>query len=260
LEVHTQALGDAPFDTLLVAGGEGVEDAAQSPVLRAFVQAAAGSARRVVSVCSGALVLAAAGLLDGRRATTHWRRAAQLQQRYPAVRVECDRIYVQDGPVWTSAGITAGLDLALALIEDDLGSEIARSTARHLVVYHRRAGGQSQFSTLLAIDPPSDRIRTALAFARERLHEPLPVERLAAAACLSPRQFGRAFRMETGQTPAKAVEQLRVEAARLRIEASREPIEAIAQAVGFTDPERMRRAFLRLYGQPPQALRRVARS
>ncbi len=139
-------------------------------------------------------------------------------------------------------------------------SLVARAAARELVVYHRRPGGQSQFSTLLDLDPESDRIRAALAFAREHLHERLPVERLAAIACLSPRQFGRAFRAETGETPAKAVERVRAEAAKLRIETSAEAIEVIAREVGFSDPERMRRAFLRVFGQPPQGIRRAARA
>jgi transcriptional regulator GlxA family with amidase domain len=162
--------------------------------------------------------------------------------------------------VWTSAGISAGIDFALALIEDDPGQECARATARELVVYHRRPGGQSQFSTLLALDPESDRIRAALGYAREHLHEKLPVERLAQIACLSVRQFARSFLVATGETPAKAVERLRAEAARLLIETSVEPIEAIAGQVGFADPERMRRAFLRLFGQPPQGIRRNARA
>ncbi|MDB5805519.1 MAG: AraC family transcriptional regulator [Betaproteobacteria bacterium] len=159
----------------------------------------------------------------------------------------------QSGP---SAGISAGIDLALALIEDDLGAEIARAVARELVVYHRRPGGQSQFSSLLEMDPPSSRISQALVYAREHLHEELGVERLAEVACLSRRQFDRAFAAETGQTLAKAVEKLRVETARLRVEDGGESLEAIARA-GFTDPERMRRAFLRVYGQPPQAIRRA---
>ena len=249
----------APPDTLLVAGGVGTRPVQRIAGLAGFVRRAAKDCRRIASVCTGAFILAEAGLLDDRAATTHWRQAATLQRQYPRVRVDGDRIFTRDGAIWTSAGITAGIDLALAMIEDDLGRDAARAAARELVVYHRRSGGQSQFSTLLDLDPPSDRIRDALAFARTRLHEPLPVERLAEAACLSPRQFGRAFVAETGQTPAKAVERLRAEAARARIESTPEPIELVARAVGFTDPERMRRAMLRVFGQPPQALRRAAR-
>ncbi|QCI63434.1 GlxA family transcriptional regulator [Phreatobacter stygius] len=265
LEVMTQALGKnpldgQPLDTLIVAGGAGTREAAKAPALLAFLGQAPERCRRVASVCTGAFVMAAAGLLDGRRATTHWHYAASLQRHNPRIRVEADRIFTKDGPIWTSAGVSSGIDLALALVEDDLGLDIARAIARHLVVYHRRPGGQSQFSTLLELDPPSSRIREALTYARDHLHETLSVERLADVACLSPRQFGRAFLAETGQTPAKAVERLRAEAARARIEAGREPIEAIARGVGFTDPERMRRAFVRAFGQPPQAIRRVARA
>jgi transcriptional regulator GlxA family with amidase domain len=259
VEVATGALASCSPDTLIVVGGGGVHQALSSSVLVAYIREAA-SRRRLASVCSGAFLLARAGVLGGRRATTHWRHAARLQREFPQVRVDADRIFVCDGTVWSSAGITAGIDLALALIEDDLGASVARAVARNLVVYYRRPGGQSQFSTLQALDPPSDRLRQALAYAREHLHEPLPVERLADVACLSPRQFTRTFVAETGVTPAKAVERLRAEAARARIEESREPLEQVARGVGFSDTERMRRAFLRLFGHPPQALRRAARA
>lgn len=249
-----------PLDTLVVVGGPGTERAMECTALLDFLVASTAASRRVASICSGALILAAAGLLDGRRATTHWLVAPELRRRYPRVRVDAERIFIQDGSLWTAAGVSAGIDLALALIEEDLGLEVSRSVARHLVVYHRRPGGQSQFSALLELEPPSDRIREALSYAREHLHEPLGVERLAQAACLSPRQFARAFVAETGQTPAKVVERLRAEAARVRIETSAEPIEQVAREVGFADPERMRRAFVRVFGQPPQALRRVARA
>jgi transcriptional regulator GlxA family with amidase domain len=174
--------------------------------------------------------------------------------------VEEDRIFIIDGPVWTSAGMTAGIDLALAMVEADHGADLARSVARKLVVYHRRAGGQSQFSALLELEPKSDRIQNALAYARGNLRAPLTVDGLAEVARLSPRQFSRAFHAETGQSPAKAVEHLRVEAARLMLEQSRHPIDMIADETGFADGERMRRAFLRTLGQPPQAIRRNARA
>lgn len=260
LEVGTRKAADERLDTLIVVGGRGSRAAAASPAFLDLVRARAAGCRRVASVCTGAFVLAAAGLLDNQQATTHWRHAPALQRRYPGVRVHGDRIYTKDGPIWTSAGITAGIDLALAMIEEDCGLETARATARELVVYHRRPGGQSQFSTLLELDPSSERIRKALAFAREHLHEALPVERLAQVACLSPRQFGRAFHAETGETPARAVERLRAEAARVRIETGAEPIETIARTTGFADPERMRRAFLRTFGHPPQGIRRAARA
>ena len=184
--------------------------------------------------------------------------ARDLQARFPKVKVEEDRIFIADGPVWTSAGMTAGIDLALAMIEQDLGADVARGVARQLVVYHRRAGGQSQFSALLELEPKSDRIQSALAYAKRNLDKPLMVGQLADAARLSPRQFSRVFRAETGQSPAKAVENLRIEAARLMVEQSRHPIEIIAQQTGFADRDRMRRAFLRAFGQPPQVIRRNA--
>lgn len=255
LPVATSPAQKAEVQTLLVVGGN-IAPMLQQAEVKAVSMLAKRTAR-VASVCTGAFLLAEAGLLDGRRATTHWRMACRLQQAYPTVKVESDRIFIVDRGVWTSAGMTAGIDLALALIEADLGIDVAREVARELVVYHRRSGGQSQFSSMSQMEPESDRIRIALAFARDHLHEPLPIERLAEAAHLSPRQFGRAFRRETGETPARAVERLRVEAARIRLHAGFEPIELIAEAVGFGDPERMRRAFVKLHGMPPQAIRRI---
>jgi transcriptional regulator GlxA family with amidase domain len=257
LIVVSEPPGDA-CDTLMIVGGEGTRNGVDDPALLALVCGLARDARRVTSVCSGALVLAAAGLLDGRKATTHWRRAADLA-RYTGVTVVPDRIFVADSHVWTSAGITAGIDLALALVAADLGPAVAAKVAREMVVAHRRSGGQSQFATLADLPPESDRIGAALAFARSNLGSDLSVDRLAAAANLSPRQFARAFRTATGTTPAKAVEALRVETARAAIEAGGAPIDAIATATGFGDAERMRRAFLRVCGQPPQALRRAAK-
>lgn len=257
--VVTEKAADGCFDTLFVIGGEhSVHDVPAGQV--AFVQTAAGEVRRLASVCVGAFILAAAGLLDGRRATTHWMYAEELQARHPQVQVDGDRIFVRDGHVWTSAGITAGIDLALALIEEDLGKDVARSVARLLVVYHRRAGGQMQFSSLLKLDPDSDRIRRVLSFAREHLDHPLPVEKLAEVANLSVRQFSRAFARATGTTPAKVVERLRAESARPRVQDGREPLESIARSVGFIDADRMRLSFRRVFGQTPQTLRRVGES
>ena len=244
------------LDTLVVVGGVGTRGADAADVLA--IRMLASRARRVTSVCTGALLLAAAGLLDGRRATTHWRLTTWLQREHPAVRVQADRIFVQDGNVWTSAGISAGIDLALPLIEADHGRDLSKAVARELVVPHRRAGGQSQHSEMVALEPGSDRIRLVLAYAKEHLDQRLDVEQLADTSLLSLRQFNRLFREQTGETPAKAVERLRVEAARTRIEVGVEPIEAVAAAVGFTDPERMRRAFIRRFGHPPQSLRRAA--
>jgi transcriptional regulator GlxA family with amidase domain len=247
------------YDTLMVVGGEGTRQLPTLTPLVEWLQQAALRARRITSVCSGAFLLAETGVLDGRRATTHWSRSDQFARRYPGVRLDADRIFVRDGEVWTSGGITAGIDLALALIEDDLGATVARRTAQQLVVHQRRPGGQSQFSALLDDGGVNGRFADLLDWMREHLCEPLPVERLAEQAAMSPRNFARAFRAETGMTPAKAVERLRLEAARARVEGGRDPIERVAEVAGFSDPERMRRAFLRAYGQPPQALRRAAR-
>ncbi|MGO4328602.1 GlxA family transcriptional regulator [Cupriavidus sp. 2TAF22] len=256
--VTTKPFDDTPFDTILVVGDN--EILPTSPGMVSFLQKAAQSSRRIGATCTGAFNLAEAGLLDGRRATTHWFFASHLRRAHPKVKLEEDRIFIIDGPVWTSAGMTACIDLALALVEKDAGAEVARQVARKLVVYHRRAGGQSQFSALLELEPKSDRIQLALDFARQNLHAELSVEQLAQAAHLSPRQFSRAFREETGQTPAKAVEHLRVEAARLMMESGRHPIDVVARDTGFGDRERMRRAFLRAFGQPPQAIRRMSRT
>jgi transcriptional regulator GlxA family with amidase domain len=256
ISIKTTALRRSSFNTLVVVGG-----ARWTLKLAdiAAIKSSSAKAKRLASVCTGAFVLAQCGLLEGLRVTTHWHRAAELQREYAGVRVESDSIFIKDGRVWTSAGITAGIDLALALIEEDYGASIAHEVSQELVVYYRRPGGQSQFATMSEIAPESDRIRVALSYAREHLLESLSVERLAEVAFLSTRQFGRVFKAETGETPAKAVERLRAEVARERIENDTEPIEAIAAAVGFSDPERMRRAFLRLYGEPPQSLRRKAR-
>ena len=248
------------YDTIMAVGGLTAHKLGPDSDPVALVRKLASGARRVTSVCTGACLLASAGLLEGRRATTHWRYAGALQSRFPKIRVDADRIFVKDAGVWTSAGVTAGIDLALALIEEDYGTALARKIARDLVVHHRRHGGQSQFSTLLELEPTSGRVRQALAFARDHLHEALSVERLAAAACMSSRHFGRLFLSETGETPARAVERLRIEAARPRVEDTREPLESIALKVGFGDVERMRRSFVRLFGQTPQTLRRSARS
>ena len=254
LSVATKPFGDEDFHTLIVGGGTEVTPA--TPGMIAFLRRAPGWCRRVAATCTGAFILAEAGLLDGRRATTHWAYARDLRARFPLIKTDEDRIFVVDGPIWTSAGMTAGIDLALMMVEGDLGADVARAVAKKLVVYHRRAGGQSQHSVLLAMEPKSDRIHNALIFAKSNLHIDLTVGQLAEAAHLSPRQFSRAFHKETGQSPAKAVENLRVEAARLMMEDGRHPIDIVARQTGFGDRERMRRAFLRAFGQPPQAIRR----
>jgi len=257
VRVETKRFGRAAFDTIVMSGDTELE--APTPGVIAFLQAACLASRRTASICTGAFFLAAAGILDERRATTHWYYGAELQRRYPRTRVEADRIYIADGPVWTSAGMTSCIDMALALVEEDLGVEVSRTIARKLVVYHRRSGGQSQFSALLDLEPKSDRIQAALAYARSHLRKPLSVTALAEAANLGARQFSRAFRAETGQSPARAVEKLRVEAARVMLEEAHHPVAVVAKETGFGDPERMRRAFLRAFGQPPQTIRRSSR-
>ncbi|PXW51535.1 GlxA family transcriptional regulator [Methylobacterium sp. B4] len=256
IRIETVPLTEAP-DTLMVVGE--LLPRPLSPALRDYIARAGRTSRRVAGLCTGAFALAEAGLLDGRTATTHWAHARALQERYPAIRVDDDRIFVSDGHVWTSAGMSAAIDLTLALIEDDHGAELSRAIARKLVVYHRRPGGQSQFSALLELEPRSGRVRRALLYAKEHLRNPLTVEELAEAASVSPRQFSRLFREETGQSPAKAVERLRLEAAQAMIEDGRHALDVVARDTGFADRDRMRRAFLRAYGQPPQSLRRSLR-
>jgi transcriptional regulator GlxA family with amidase domain len=255
--VETSLFDKRHFDTLLVMGDNLVRPT--SPGMVDFLQHAGPQARRVGSICTGAFALAESGLLDGRRATTHWGVAREFQAAYPNVKVEDDRIFINDGNVWTSAGMSACVDLALALVENDLGGEIARAVAKHLVLYHRRAGGQSQFSVMLELQPKTDRIQAALTYAKQNLKSDLSVEELAEAANLSPRQFSRVFHAETGQSPAKAIENLRVESARLMMEAGRHSIDVVAVNTGFGDRERMRRAFLRAFGQPPQVIQRANR-
>ena len=248
------------ISTLIVAGGEGVDAAAKCERTLAFVRGLAKRGVRVASVCSGAYMLAEAGLLDGRRATTHWRRTRHFISAYPKVKLEPDRIFVRDGDIWSSAGITAGIDLSLAMAAEDYGEEVAQKAARQLVLYHRRSGGQSQFSSLLELKAPEGRFGKLLTWAREHLDAPLTVEDLAEQAGMSSRHFARAFIAETGTTPSKAIERLRIEVARQRVQSSSEAIERVAEATGFRDPERMRRAFIRAFGQPPQSLRRAARA
>jgi transcriptional regulator GlxA family with amidase domain len=253
---ETEPLDIKPFDTLLV--GAGVAFTPPTPKLMTFLREAVTDVRRVASISIGTFILAEAGILDGRRATTHWASAQELERRFPKVRVEMDRIFIADGNVWTCAGMTAAIDMTLGLIERDMGEDIARATAKMMVVHHRRAGGQSQHSTLFELDAKSDRVQNALAFARKNLRQPLTVEQLADAARLSPRQFTRVFRTETGQSPARAVENLRLEAARYMLEQGRLPVEEIARETGFGDRERMRRSFLRTFGQTPQAIRNAS--
>lgn len=257
LEVMTVPFTDEAVDTLLVPGAPAPLDGPEVAGLAAAL--AAARVRRCASICTGAFLLGRAGLLDGRQATTHWLGVPQLQAQYPAACVEGDRIFVRDGAIWTSAGMSAGIDMALALIEDDLGAEVARTVARLMVVYHRRPGGQNQFSALLELDPASERIRRVLTHARDHLAEDLGVERLAEIAGLSVRQFSRVFAAACGMTPARAIERLRVEAACPRVEDGRDSLEIIARQHGFGDADRLCQAFLRVRGQTPQEARRRAR-
>jgi transcriptional regulator GlxA family with amidase domain len=259
MTLQTEAFGDPAFDTVIVGSITEMDMPSSDATMIAFVQEAAKASRRIASICSGAFVLAEAGLLNGRRATMHWAHADSFRARFPDVRAEEDRIYINDGPVWTSAGMTAGIDLVLALIDNDLGPEAAKMVARLLVMNQRRMGGQKQHSALLDMTPKSDRIELVLAHIRQNLQNPLTIEELAAVANLSPRQFSRAFLGETGQSPAKAVERLRLEAARFMIEEGRHTVNVVARETGFVDRERMRRAFLRTFGVPPEILRRNAR-
>jgi transcriptional regulator GlxA family with amidase domain len=256
--IETEAFDESLFDTLII-GGTTEQSFRPSEGMLAFLRNAPNISRRLAATCVGVFTLAETGILDGKRVTTHWDYARELQRRFPMVRVEEDRIFVIDGSLWTSAGMTATMDLVLAMIERDIGPEVARRVAKRMVIPYRRTGGQSQFSALSQLEPKSDRIQTALAFAKGNLHTKLTVETLAEAAHLSPRQFTRAFAAETGESPAKAIEKLRLEAARLMLEDSRHPIESIARQTGFANRERIRRAFVRAFGVPPQAMRRQAR-
>jgi transcriptional regulator GlxA family with amidase domain len=246
---------DAPLDTLVVAGGPGVLAACDDPGLVAWVRARAGRARRVASVCTGAFLLGAAGLLDGRRAVTHWKHCSALAARYPRARVEPDPIFVQDGPVWSSAGVTAGIDLTLALVEADLGRPLALAVARHLVMFLKRPGGQAQFSAALALQAGEERFGQLHAFIGENLSGDLSLPALAAAAGMSERSLSRHYRDATGLTPARAVERLRVEAARRALAETAQPVKRIAQVCGFGSEETMRRSFLRHVAATPQDYR-----
>jgi len=258
--MHTDALQEAAvLDTLIVSGGEGTRQAMHDQALLDAIRNMSGKTRRTTSVCSGSILLAAAGLLDGRRATTHWRRCQDMARSFPAVTVEPDRIFVQDGKFWTSAGITAGIDLALALVEDDLGEDVARHAARELVVHQRRHGGQSQFSVMQDVRLASGRFDGLIEWLKTRLADELKVEEMAQQVGMSPRNFARVFRAETSTTPARFVEKLRLEAARQRVETTGISLTQIARETGFGEAERMRTAFMRAYGQPPMVLRRQVR-
>jgi transcriptional regulator GlxA family with amidase domain len=247
----------AEIDTLIVPGGDGARAVSSDERLLAWIADASAGARRTASVCTGAFALAAAGLLDGRRATTHWTSAERLARMYPAIEVDADPIFIRDGELWTSAGVTAGMDLALALVEDDYDREAALTIARHLVLFLRRPGNQSQFSATLASQQPQ---REPLREVQRRVVEDVAgehsVEAMAAQANMSVRHFARAFRAETGVTPARYVERVRLEAARRRLEDTAEPVASIASVCGFGTAETMRRVFLRALEVGPAEYRR----
>ena len=245
-----------PIDTLLVAGGSGVESAAQEEELLLWLRKTAPRVRRLGSICTGAFLLASARLLDGKRAATHWKWAARLAAQFKQTTVDPDPIYIRDGNTYTTAGVTAGMDLALALVEEDLGSPMALEVARELVLYLRRTGGQSQFSTALSLQSSDRRqIEETRSWILDNLEKDLPVEKLAARAGMSPRNFARVFLKDTGTTPAHFVERLRVETARRRLEESRDKLEKIATDCGFGSIQTLRRSFRRVLQVPPNDYR-----
>jgi transcriptional regulator GlxA family with amidase domain len=245
------------IDTLIVQGGSGREQAAEDEMLVRWLARAPRSCRRIAAVCTGSFLLARAGLLDGRRATTHWAFARRLAREHPAIDVDPEPIFVRDGSIWTSAGVTAGIDLALALVEEDLDRELALEIARHLVVFLRRPGNQSQFSaTLRSQQPRAEPLREIQRLVVEDVAGRHTVEALAERAHMSPRNFARAFRAQTGTTPARYVERVRLEAARRRLEETREPVAEVARACGFGTAETMRRSFLRALQVGPSEYRR----
>ena len=244
-----------PPDTLIVAGGQGVARAAQDDALRDWLRTRAAGARRVASVCTGAFLLAAAGLLDGRRAVTHWRHCDRLSREYPQVRVDADPIFVRDGSIWTSAGVTAGIDLSLALVGADLGRAVGLEVARNLVVFVKRPGGQAQFSAALALQSPDDQFASLHEWLAKHLASDLSLHRLAHQAGMSERTFLRRYREATGLTPSRAVERLRVEAARRMLIETKLPIKRIAARCGFGSEETMRRTFARVQKVSPSDFR-----
>lgn len=246
-----------PIDTFVVAGGRGSRALLDDNDLARGIETAARRARRTAGVCTGALLLAAAGLLDGRRATTHWGAAAELARRFPSVKVDPTPIYIHDRGVWTSAGVTAGMDLALALVEQDLERDTALAIARHLVLFLRRPGNQAQFSATLAAQAPArEPLREVQRFVIENLAADLTVEALAARAAMSPRHFARSFRADTGITPARYVERIRLEGARRLLEDTTQQVAAIAAICGFGTAETLRRVFVRSLGVGPSEYRR----
>ncbi len=255
LALLAEPLPSEGSDTLLIAGGWGVYEAAKDPALVAWVKEHGLRSRRVASVCTGAFLLAASGWLDGRRVVTHWTRCEQLAEQHPQLRVEPNPIFINDGPVWTSAGVTAGIDLSLALVEEDLGRAVALEVARHLVVFLKRPGGQSQFSVTLSLQKQGSRFDDLHAWIAENLTRDLGLSSLAAEVGMSERSFVRHYRADTGQTPARAVELIRLETARRLLSDTAVSIKRVAVQCGFGSEETLRRSFLRAMGVTPQAYR-----
>jgi transcriptional regulator GlxA family with amidase domain len=253
-----RTLNKTQIDTLIVPGAFLVDDVTRDRDLVRWVGKRAAACRRVCSVCIGSFLLAEAGVLDGRRAATHWMHAPLLATRHPQVVVEPDAIFVRDGNVWSSAGVTTGIDLALALIEQDAGRQVAMNVARMLIVYLKRSGGQSQYSALLAAqaESESDTFDPLDRWIAENLKDDLRVDALAERVHMSPRNFARAYADKRGCTPAKAVEAIRVDAARRRLEETEERVESVADDSGFSSEEQMRCAFIRILGIPPREYRK----
>lgn len=248
----TTARSRGPIDTLIVAGGAGVRAAEHDVELIRWIRSAARRSRRVASVCSGSFLLARAGLLEGKTVTTHWASTEELARRHPELKVDPTPIFVRDGNIWTSAGVTSGMDLSLALVEEDLGRETAVEIARWLVLFLQRPGGQAQFSSHLSAQVAERRpLRELQSWIADNLDSDLRVETLAGRAAMSPRNFARFFRREIGVTPAAYVEELRVERARQLLEESADPVDVISTRCGFGTPETMRRAFGRRVGVAP---------
>lgn len=256
LVAHTSLACAPPLDTLIIAGGRGLRDPAICAPIVAWLRRHASQCRRVATICTGIYGLAPTGLLDGRRVATHWRHAADVARRFPALKVMADAIYVEDGGFWTSAGVTAGIDLALALIEADHGPALALAVARELVVYLKRDAGQAQFSEPLRFQFANrDRLGDLVAWIEAHLRADLSVEALAARACVSPRHLTRQFRSAFSLAPAELVEILRLDEARQRLAASNGSIERIAASVGFHNADTFRRAFERRFGLAPRVYR-----
>jgi transcriptional regulator GlxA family with amidase domain len=259
LTEKASALGEV--DTFIISGGLRIGAVARDPEIAALVRRAAAECRRICSVCTGAFVLAEAGILEGRRAVTHWEVGEEFRARYPGVKLDLDPIYIRDGNVWTSAGVTAGIDLALALIEDDLGRSMAVDIAKQLVVFLQRPGGQAQFSATLSAQTKAagresaERFRKLHSWMAENIAHDLSVPTLAAQVAMAPRSFARTYAEAMGVTPAKAVEDLRLEAAKRHLEAGEASLKVVAVQCGFGNEERLRRSFSRRYGVAPSAYR-----